>query len=60
MDFTDKQLKDFNSYVDIQRSGAFNMFDPRARLMTSMDRSEWIFCMEHYEELEAASEAKEA
>jgi hypothetical protein len=60
MDFTDKQLKDFNSYVDIQRSGAFNMLDPRARLMTSMDQSEWIFCMKHHEELEAASEAKEA
>ena len=53
--FTPKQLANFKHYVRIQQSGMFNMFDPRARLMTTMDRDEFIFCMEHYNALEAAT-----
>ena len=52
--FTDQQIANFKRYVRIQESGMFNMFDPRARQMTTMDRAEWVFCMEHYEALAAA------
>lgn len=54
--FTEKQLDNFRRYVRIWKSHTFNMFDPRARLMTSMDRDEWVFCMDNYSELEAATE----
>lgn len=55
MQFTDKQKKDFARYVAIQHGGRYNMFDPRARALTNMDRAEWVFCMEHYDALEQAT-----
>jgi len=57
--FTPQQLKDFAAYVKVQREGLFNMFDPRARGMTRMGRDEWVFVMENYAALKAASETKE-
>jgi hypothetical protein len=52
--FTPEQLKNFIEYARIQRSGRYNMFDPRARVKTNMTLKEWIFCMENYFALEKA------
>ena len=41
----------FSQYRDIQDSGMFNMYDPRAREMTSLSRSEWIYILKNYSEL---------
>ena len=41
----------FEEYRDIQESGMFNMFDPQARMMTSLDKKEWIYIVQNYEEL---------
>jgi len=57
--FTAQELKNFAAYVKVQRGGRFNMFDPRAREITRMSMDEWVFVMEHYEALEAASQTKE-
>ena len=59
MKFTQRQLDNFAEYVFIQRSGQFNMFDPKARQGTSQTRDEWVFNMQHYSELKKSSEVKE-
>ena len=49
----------FQEYRDVQDSGMFNMFDPQAREMTSLDRDEWIYIISNYAELKAKYENKE-
>ena len=51
MKYTDQQLQNWRIYEGIRESGMFNMFDSRARQMTNMSKSEWVFCMEHYNDL---------
>ena len=58
MTFTPEQLKNFIAYQKVQHSGRFNMFDPRARLMTNQSSAEWVFNMEHYNELNNAIKAQ--
>ena len=41
----------WNEYIAVQKSGAFNMFDPRAREMTCLTKDEWLYIMENYGEL---------
>lgn len=54
--FTEQQLRAFRRYVKVQHSGKYNMFDPRARALTGLDRNEYIFVMEHYDALAMAAE----
>jgi hypothetical protein len=51
MKYTDQQLENWRIYEGIRESGMFNMFDSLARQMTNMSKSEWVFCMEHYNDL---------
>tara|TARA_R110002020_G_scaffold115134_2_gene264801 strand:+ start:1100 stop:1288 length:189 start_codon:yes stop_codon:yes gene_type:complete len=44
----------FDEYKRIQMSGQFNMFDPQARAMTSLNKSEWITIMQDYVKLNNA------
>ena len=48
----------FKEYRRVQDSGMFNMFDPQAREMTSLDRDEWIYIISNYDELEAEYEGE--
>ena len=43
--------EDFDEYKRVQESGMFNMFDPRARDMTSLSKEQWIRIMKDYEKL---------
>ena len=49
--FTDKQLRNFRSYEHVRKSGHYNMFDSRARAITGLSTSDYVFVMENYEEL---------
>ena len=49
----------FQEYRQVQSSGMFNMFDPQAREMTSLDRDEWIYIISNYAELKAEYEGGE-
>ena len=49
----------FDKYVKIQKDGKYNMFDPRAREMTSLSRSEWIYILKNYSELKEKYEGGE-
>ena len=43
--------KQFKEYLDVQESGLYNMFDPRARAMTSLSKNEWIHIISNYTDL---------
>jgi hypothetical protein len=58
--FTKKQLNDFKSYEIIRKSGAYNMFDSRARLSSGLTKDEYIFVMANYSALKEAAESFDA
>ena len=41
----------WKQYRDVQNSGQFNMFDPRARAMTNLSKNEWIHKISNYTDL---------
>ena len=43
--------KDFLEYKRVQKNGAFNMFDPRAREMTNLSKDQWSRIMKEYGKL---------
>jgi hypothetical protein len=49
MEITREQFEDF---VEVQKSGLYNMFDQRARLQTDLTKEEWMSIMDNYDELE--------
>ena len=51
--------KEWDEYRDVQDSGMFNMFDPRAREMSSLDKRQWLYVMENYDELSLIYEGEE-
>lgn len=48
----------FAQYRAIQDLGAYNMFDPRARKMTSLSREQWIEIIKNFAELIGRYEKK--
>jgi len=56
--FTATEIANWNSYERVRQGGAFNMFDPNARLISGLSRSAYAFCMENYTKLKDASEAE--
>lgn len=46
--------EDFLKFKEVQISGAYNMFDPRAREMTDLSKEQWIIIMKDYEKLDKA------
>ena len=50
----------FEEYKTVQMSRMFNMFDPKAREMTTLTKDEWTTIMQEYNKLnEAWSENEE-
>ena len=41
----------WKQYKDVQNSGQFNMFNPRARAMTNLSKNEWIHIISNYTDL---------
>ena len=46
--------EDFLEYKRVQMSGMFNMFDPRAREMTSLSKDQWLRIIKEYKKLDEA------
>lgn len=40
--------EEFEQYVEVQQSGEYNMLDPRAREMTTLDRKQWMHIIKNY------------
>ena len=43
---------EFDEYLTVQKSGAYNMFDAQAREMTDLTKDQWVYIMENYKVLE--------
>ena len=41
----------FMQYVDVQESGSYNMFDPRARAATTLSHNQWVHIISNYDDL---------
>jgi len=41
----------FDEYKSIQESGDFNMLDPQARELSTLDNREWYYIIRNYVEL---------
>ena len=50
---TEQQLKDFRTYVNVQKRGRYNMLDPRARAATGLERDRYMFVIENYDWLQS-------
>jgi len=46
--------EDFLEYKEVQESGEFNVFDPRAREMTSLSKDQWLRIIKEYNKLDEA------
>ena len=44
----------FEEYKTVQMSDMFNMFDPKAREMTTLTKDEWVTIMQDYKKLDEA------
>ena len=49
----------WDEFREVQMSGMFNMFDPQAREGTTLSLNEWLYAMEHYDELSLIYEGEE-
>jgi len=58
--FTKKEINNYKSYESVRRSGAYNMFDSRARLSSGLTKEEYLFVMENYSSLKEATESFDA
>lgn len=54
--FTPEEVKNFLAYEKVRKSGRFNMFDPNARALTGLDKSEYVFVMKNYDVLKKHTE----
>lgn len=45
---------DFLEFEEVRESGAYNMFDPRAREMTDLSRAQWVTIMRDYDKFNDA------
>ena len=58
--FTKKEINNYKSYEQVRKSGAYNMFDSRARLSSGLTKDEYLFVMENYSALKEAAESFDA
>jgi len=49
----------WNQYRRVQDGGRYNMFDPRAKRLTTLTRREWVTIMENYSDLKDKYEPEE-
>ena len=49
-------IEQFQEYRKVQDSGAYNMFTPQAREMTTLSKNEWIYILKNYSELKSIYE----
>ena len=49
----------WNQYRRVQDGGLYNMFDPRAKRLTTLTRREWVTIIENYSDLKDKYEPEE-
>lgn len=56
--FTNDEIENWCAFEDVRSSGAYNMYDPRARELTGLSEIDYCFTMHNYSALRKAAEAK--
>ena len=51
---TNDQIADFMLYEAVRERGRYNMFDPRARQATGLEKPDYAFVMDNYDGLARA------
>ena len=59
MKHTQEQLANWKVYEEVRLEGRYNMFDPNARILTGLDKEEYLYCMKNYSTLQEQSKAEE-
>lgn len=54
------RIADFRNYEAVRASGAYNMFDPRARDASGLTREEFLFVMDNFSALKAAADKEQS
>ena len=57
---TEQQLKDFRTFVKVQKSNIYNMMAPAAIQATGLGRERHLFVIKHYDWLDSYSGREEA
>jgi len=57
--FSKEELNDFERYVKVQKSGKYNMFDPRARQQTGLTKERYLFVIENYSNMKTNFEKEQ-
>jgi hypothetical protein len=55
---TKEQINNWKLYEKVRKEGRFNMFDPNARILTGLDREEYMYCLSNYDTLKKQAEKK--
>lgn len=50
--YTEKDIVDWHAYERVRAGGKYNMFDPRARMMTGLSQDRYIFILENYSRIQ--------
>jgi len=56
--FTAKQIGNYKKYERVRISGRWNMYDPKARAATGMNKDEYTFVMKNFQALRDAANAE--
>jgi len=54
--FTDRQINNWRKYEKVRKAGRYNMFSPQAMKAVGLDRDDYIFVMENFDQLQTAAE----
>ena len=49
--FTPQQIAHWKAFERVRKSGKYNMFDPKARAATGLERDDFLFVMKNFEAL---------
>lgn len=56
--FTKKQISNWREYEAVRAEGRFNMFDPNARALTGLSKTDYMFALSNYSALKTQAEAE--
>lgn len=57
--FSEQQLKDFRSFVKVQKSNRYNMLGTQAQAAVGIATERYLFVIEHYDALDLAARPKD-
>ena len=56
INFNNITKEHFKEYESVRKSGSYNMYDWRARYLTSLTRKQWLTIIKHYNKIKLRME----